>query len=403
MPLFSKKISYLGIDLGSASVKLVELAPVGGKARLVTYGYAEEPTDIIRMETDESEQRMIALIQKVVREAQASSMKAVAALPSFSVFSSIITLPPMKKKEIAQAIQWEAKKFVPMPVNEMVLNWKLVSQEESKNSSSPPLSPPSPGGVISAPISPSQPTGMTLAALSKSGDASPAAPSTTASAGAKKTVGGFTRVLLTAAPKTLVDRYMRIMQGAGLELLSLETESFALERALVGHDASPVMIVDVGSVSCDISIVEGGLPLLTRSIDVGGITITNALVRSLNIDVKRAEQFKRDIGFGSPEEMSGIPKTIETAINPIINEIKYAFDLYSSQRGTVTRIEKIILTGGSSFLPGITEYLGSLLNISVFVGDPWARIMYPVELKPVLDEIGPRFSVAVGLAMREIL
>lgn len=215
----------------------------------------------------------------------------------------------------------------------------------------------------------------------------------------RKSTGNF-KVLIAAAPNKIVRRYLNIFQAAGLELLSLETENFALERSLVGGDKTPVMIVDIGSISSDITVVENGVPLLSRSVDTGGAGITKTIVNSMHVDQKRAEQFKRDIGFSSGH--GNLPKVIESAITPVINEIKYCFDLYASSESQ-QRIEKIILTGGSAFLPNVTEYLSQLLSIKVFVGDPWARTIFPVELKPVLDELAPRFSVAVGLAMREIV
>ena len=129
------------------------------------------------------------------------------------------------------------------------------------------------------------------------------------------------------------------------------------------------------------------------------------ILNSDNIDVQRIvvglEQFKKDIGFSTKNTGQGVPKAIESSIEPIINEIKYCFDLYSSQ-GESKHVEKVILTGGSAYLPNLVEYLTNLLNIKVIIGDPWARVIYPVELKTVLDQIGPRFAVAVGLAMREI-
>jgi type IV pilus assembly protein PilM len=207
--------------------------------------------------------------------------------------------------------------------------------------------------------------------------------------------------LATAAPKKNVARCVSIFKRAGIELLGLETESFALERSLVGFEEAPVMIVDIGAITSDLIIVEKGIPVLSRSVDAGGATITQTIAQGLGVDLKRAEQFKRDIGFKTGSGQ-GIPKVIENSIEPIINEIKYCFDLFLSQEEKNKRIEKIVLTGGSSFLPNLPEFLSQLLNIKVIIGDPWSRVIYPVELKPVLDEIAPRMAVALGLAMREI-
>lgn len=388
--LFSSKQSYLGVDIGTASIKIVELKNEGGRAKLTTYGFTEEATDIVRSSSQEMEEKIIALIKKVCERAKTTTKKTVAALPSFSVFSSIISLPQMSKKDLTQAVTWEAKKFVPMPIEEMVLDWKVLEErakelkaehkKESfaqKQKTSPLISQVKPSFEIPNPLS------------------SPATESKVTPE-VKKNI----KILLTAAPKNLVERYIRIFKGTQLEFLSLETESLALERSLIGGDPTPIMVVDIGALTSDIAIFEKGIPVLNRSVDVGGLTLTHGIASRLQVSFERAEQFKRDIGF-TPSRENSILRTIEATFSPLINELKYCFDLYLSQEGS-SRIEKIILTGGSSFLPNFDSYLSRLLDIKVYIGDPWARVIYPVELKPVLEEIGPRFSVAIGLAMREI-
>ncbi len=161
------------------------------------------------------------------------------------------------------------------------------------------------------------------------------------------------------------------------------------------------MIVDMGASTTSIIITENGIPVLNRNIDVGGQTITQSLVNRLRVDYQRAEQFKRDIGF-SEDIQNSIPKAIETTVNPIVNEIKYALDVYFTHPHSKP-VERIIVTGGSAYLPKLSEYLNETVHLRVFVGNPWSRVLYPEELKPALDEIGPRFSGAVGLAMREIV
>ncbi|NCP17126.1 pilus assembly protein PilM, partial [Candidatus Kuenenbacteria bacterium] len=224
---------------------------------------------------------------------------------------------------------------------------------------------------------------------------------TTELAQEKKEKGDNLKVLLTAAPKKIVERFIRIFKAADLELLSLETEAFALERSLVAGDPAPIMIIDIGAVSSDVTIIDNSIPILTRSIDVGGSAITKAVMTSLNVDLSRAEQFKRDIGF-SVLGPSDLPDIIKSTLNPIINEVKYSLDIYLSQSKHNMSLEKIILTGGSAWLPELVSYLSKLLDVKVIIGDPWDKIVYPLELKPVLSELGPRFAVAVGLAMREI-
>ena len=375
MGLFANNEHYLGVDISSTNIKAVELRNERGRARLITYGFVEQSTDLVKASSEEMKKQVISLLQAVLEKAKTTTKKTVAALPNYSVFSSIMSLPQMSQKDLTQAVQWEAKKIVPLPIDEMIIDWKVLPE-----GSRPPAPPPF--------QSPSAPK----ASVPPEGDAAPSP--------RLEEKQGNARILLTAAPKNLVERYVGLFKAAGLELTGLETESFALERSLVGNDPNPIMIVDIGALTSNIIVAEKGIPLLNRSVDVGGASITKMIAGSLGVDTMRAEQFKRDIGFTSQGD-GGILKTIESSINPIINELKYCFDLYRSQEG-IGHVSKIILTGGSAFLPGLSDYLSRLLSIKVFVGDPWARVIYPTELRPALEELGPRFSVAIGLAMREI-
>lgn len=353
MAEFNPKQSYLGIDIGTSSLKLVQVGDDNGRPRLMTYGYSEQTNDIVKSESDASRRAVVAGLKTIMREARTTTTKVVAALPSFTVFSSIISLPAMNRKELNSAVRWEAKKFVPLPIDELVLDWKLLKE------------PATPGAEEGR---------------------------------APKNL----RVLITAAPRSLRDRFSLIFKEAGLEVVALDTEAFALERSLIGNDAAPVMIVDIGAVATDIAVMVDGIPLINRSIDVGGNTITKSIAQSLNIDLDRAEQFKRDFGISSGQSsVSQIPKTIEFVVSQIINEIRFVLNLYRSQGSGP--IEKVVLSGGSAFLLNLPEYLEKTLSMKTFVGDPWARIVYPLELKPVLQEIGPRFAVAIGLAMRQIV
>lgn len=352
MPAFTPKQSFLGIDIGTSSIKAVQIGNDNGRPRLMTYGYLEQQTDIVKSDTAPNQQAVVSALKSLQREMRATTTRVVAALPSFTVFSSIISLPIMTQKELNSAVRWEAKKFVPMPIDDLVLDWKLLKS-----------------------------TGPAQAA-----DRAP------------KNL----RVLITAAPKSLVKRYIDIFKASGLLLDNLETESLALERSLVGTDPAPAMIVDIGAVATNIAIMVDGIPLINRSIDVGGETITRSIAQSMSIDHDRADQFKRDFGLSTNQQnVSQVPKTIEFIISSIINEIRFVLNLYRNQGSGP--IEKIILAGGSSFLINLPAYLEKSLSIKTFIGDPWARVIYPVELQPILQEIGPRFAVSIGLAMRDIV
>ncbi len=410
MQLFSQASSYLGVDIGTASIKIVELENYRGQAKLKSFGYADLNTSILSTSTEKSNQLIADYIQNIVKKSRMESNQAIAALPTFSVFTSIISLPPMPKKDLAEAIKWEAKKFIPLPIEDMILDWKILNKKDIKVEETSDFSSniskffkgKKAGLEAAAELAKQteQETADKLEASTKDAEVVDRNEVANFMSDEKSSTGSKNyRILLTAAPKNLVARYLDIFKRTNIHLLSLETEAFALARALIGNDTTSVMIVDIGSNNTDICVIEGGVPILNRGIDAGGSVITKAIMNSMNVNLDRAEQFKRDFGLMSGANRS-VPNTIQNALNPMINEIKYVFDLY--QRQGNAKIEKIVLAGGSAFLPNLPSYLSQLLGLPVIIGDPWDRIVYPMDLKPVLQEIGPRMAASIGLAMRDI-
>jgi type IV pilus assembly protein PilM len=367
MGLFGpKKQSYLGVDLGAGGIKLVELQNEKGRARLHTYGFTERLPDAQPVNLVDAPKETADLLRKIVQKAKTSTMRAIAGLPIASVFSSVITVPKGNEKELREAIQWQAKKLIPVPLEEMVLDFKPI--------------------------------------VAPGGDKAKAKPADKAEE--KKDEQKTVQVLITGASKSMVQKYVTVYKQAGLELVSLETETFALIRSLIGKDRATSMIVDVGAIRTNIIIVENGIPYVTRSLDMGGATLTRAMAKALSMDIKAAEEMKCDIKSVStlyPGE--GMPKIFETTIAPMLTELQYSMNLYAGQQAgepTGKSIEKIILTGGASALPALATFFAKQLSTKTYVGDPWARVVYSDELRPVLDEIGPRYAVSVGLAMRDI-
>jgi type IV pilus assembly protein PilM len=350
MVSFLKSNSFVGVDIGSSSVKVVELKKRNSRLNLVTYGFTENKGEVLSGDSNSNVSYVAELINEIVDKSKVVGSVAIAALPTFSVFSSVISLSDVNKKEIESAVKWEAKKLIPLPLEEMVLDWKIIKEDSFS------------GG---------------------------------------KNSKGRIKVLLTGAPKTLVRKYLDIFKEAKLNLLSLETETFSLIRSLLGNDKTTTMILELGTSTTDISIVKGGIPVINRSIDLGGMNITKAISKNLNIGTNRAEQFKYDLGISSQDSNNNVvPKIIVEAIDPVVNEVKHLLNLF--QHNNSERVEKIVLSGGSALLPNFNNYLSEMLNINVIVGDPWSRVSYPVELEHLLKELGPRLSVAVGLAMRGI-
>lgn len=375
-PLWGKKKSYVGVDFGGGGIKVVELLSEKGRARLFTYGFTEKLTEADSLSFVDSPKDTGELLKKIFQQAKVSNMKAVAGLPIASVFSSVISVPKANDKELQESIRYQARKLIPMPLEEMVLDFR-------------PIAAPAPAAApVTAPAAPATPADA----------AAPAAPD-------KKEEAKTVQVLITGASKTMVQKYVTLFKAAGIELDSLETEAFGLIRSLVGKDRATTMIVDMGAIRTNIIIVENGIPYVTRSLDMGGVALTRAMSKALAIDLEQAEHMKCDIkSVQTLYPGEGLPKIFENAVSPLLTELRYSMNLYAgqSEMHAGTSVEKVILTGGSAALPSLAQHFGRELGIKTYLGDPWARVAYPDELRPALEEIGPRFAVCVGLSMRDM-
>ncbi|MFA6017820.1 MAG: pilus assembly protein PilM [Patescibacteria group bacterium] len=359
----------LGVDIGTTSLKIVELMQEGGKIRLVTYGYADiAPGGDVSVLSVDDPKHLADIIQNIVKTSGMNARKAVAALPASSVFHAIISIPMPKsaKEDIRSIVEVQTAKLLPLPISEMIIDSHIIDKdmlpkEEQKQ---------------------------------QDGKVDIAEP--------KAEVGSKTvRVQVTAAPKALVEKYIAVFKMAKLDLVSLETEVFALMRALIGKDSAKTMIVDVGGERTNIIIAERGVPYVTRGIKSGGNAVTSAFSSAMGIGMSEAEAMKKDIVLNDGDVM---PSALVSAIKPLLHEAKYALDMNLQEDSHVATklINKVILTGGSAQLAGFDKAMTNALDVNVYVGDPWARIATPLASRPVLDEVGSRFAVAIGLAMRVV-
>lgn len=385
MGLFDKQDGYVGVDIGAHGVKLVELKKTKGRPQLWTFGIAHADIDIHPIDrtiqdktvdqniaeynaltnqqgVGEKKNKEVAppnaadaenieqyadLLRQTLKAARVTSKRAIASLPVSQVFHAIVTLPASTEKNLDHHVLAKVKKMLPMDIEEMQVVHQVIpgAADEKKK---------------------------------------------------------FIRLLVTAAPKSLVTFYSQIFAKAGLQLDELETEAFALERSLVGRDQSTVMVIDIGAERTNFFIMDHGLPLTHRSIRLGGDIFDGALAALMGVDQSMVGQIKRDIS-SVPAELFD-HALVEPLLEPIIKEIAYSMEMFNSQTGNEQRrLEKIILTGGSALFPPILAEIEKQYQVKVFIGDPWARVVYQQGLKQTLDGIGPRMAVSIGLALRHIV
>lgn len=332
---FGKDKSILGVDIGTQAIKLVQLR--SEDQMLETYGIVDIKEPITMQSKDTVINDTVNLLTSLVEKANISTKRCAMSLPNSAVFTSVIDMPKMTDTELESAIQYEAKKYVPLPFSEVSLSWSLISEDVATNTN---------------------------------------------------------KVLLIAVPKQIRDTYIKIFQQAGLELEVIEIEALALIRSLVEDKSKNDVIIDIGAKVTGINFVREGLLQLTRNLNVGGDTITEKISQALNLQAGRAEQFKRDFGLNSTEFL---PEAVKPVLNDIKSEIKQILELYKSHG---VACDQVILVGGGSLMPGMREFFSDLAP-EVNYGNSLSRLSYPQEVEAILKRYSMQLSVAVGLALRQ--
>jgi type IV pilus assembly protein PilM len=336
--LFGKKNAILGVDIGTSNIKIAQISH-DQRPVLDTYGIVNAGFLLTNKNQDSAIEKTAQALKSLIGKSGVNTKRCVISFPNSAVFTSVVTLPKMSSKDLASSVEFEAKKYVPLPLNEVDLSWSVI--EEASNTS----------------------------------DAS------------------NQQILLTAVPKQVTENYLKVFEMVGLSPEVGEIETLSLIRSLIGNLAINCVIIDIGSKSTGLNIIEKGFLRLSRNLNIGGDTITVKISQSLNISLQRAEQFKRDFGISGN---TFIPEVVKPVLDLIKNEVKQLLTIYQSHS---VKVDKIILVGGGANLPGIVEYFKDL-QVSVEMGDPLKTIAYKESLKPVLQRYALSLPIAIGLALR---
>lgn len=347
--------SFLGVDIGTSSIKIVELSRWGQKKRLENYGEIraealyEKPFRSFEKSTlTVSSNDVVRAISAILSESKMKTKKSFFSIPDFSSFFTTFKLPPMTEEELPQAVQYEARQHIPLPLSEITLDWQII--ERGKN--------------------------------------------------------GF-KILLVAVPNEIIQQYQDIAVKAKLELLALEAEVFGLARALVkpskplpdpSKETESLILADIGTRSTTISIIDGGVLKVSHSFDTAGNNFTDVVSKGLSVDYKEAETLKQEWGINPDLPEVSTRQLLLALIDLISEEIKkISHNFYRAEN---KQIQKVILAGGSALLPGLADYFSKTLEKPVEIANPFTDIYHPLILENLLKEMGPSFTIAVGLAIR---
>src|SRR3989344_2946361 len=336
-----KNLPKIGLDVGFAAIKLVELAPTAaGRWRLLSAGTVPVPAGSW-IDSPSSQTAVASAIIKLIKDAGVRTRRAVTALPEEQISTHVLEMPVMADSEIEQALTWQVEQYIPIPVDQAVWSYQVISRSE--------------GGL---------------------------------------------EVLLAAASKTLVDGYRKVAEMAGLEVVAIETELMATARAIVPATAAATVIVDVGARSTDVGIVAGGQLVFARTVPTAGEAFTRAIESVLGMDTAQAEQFKTAYGFSEGYMGGKLFAAMKPVLAIIATEVKKTIDFYVSKHANEV-VKSVDLSGGAAALPEIVKMLSDMLGLEVVIGDPFARVEMGEGQKKTLAPTAAFYSVAVGLAMRE--
>jgi type IV pilus assembly protein PilM len=203
---------------------------------------------------------------------------------------------------------------------------------------------------------------------------------------------------MTAAPRDIVERYQQVMDIIGLDLLALEVETFPLVRSLLAGESDSAMIVDIGDQATAYHLVDKGTTRISHTIEYGGSNITRALASALNLEWPAAHTAKVTHGVleSGPAD---VKSATLAATQKMIAEAQRLLTLYNGQVHT-NALTKTVLIGGGAKLPGLVSVWEKTVGHKVQIGNPWRGLSYPQELTSRMVELGPTYSVAVGLAQR---
>ena len=340
----------IGLDLGSNNFRAVELENDKGKAVLKSFGTYQSPKLDLISDDPASIDEYATSIKTFLHESNFSSDNAVVGMPEANVFTRVITYPKMSSKELNSSIIFEAEQYIPLPLEEVNYSFQIIDDEAVEE--------------------------------------------------------GKMSVLLVAAKKTILQKYVDILKRAGLQPKGIEPETLALQRSLYNNPTAigASIIVNMGAQSSQIIISYKGFVRFTRSVNVGGETMSKLISQELSLDAAQAEEYKKTYGMDAGQGDGKIFNVIKPVFDNILGEINRSKMYYTSHSPSVT-INKVILSGGTALMPGLLFYIASNLDCEVELANPWKNILLSSKLqkdKDLLIEQGPVYVTSVGLALKEV-
>jgi type IV pilus assembly protein PilM len=349
--LFRRTKSLVGLDIGSSSVKAIELKPVGKGFRVSALGVESVPPDSIVDGAIIDGGAVADAVRRLFATKKFKAKDVVASLSGNSVIVKKITLPTMTEAELGESIYWEAEQYIPFDIQDVNLDYEILDSGTGQDSQ------------------------------------------------------GSMEVLLVAAKKDKIADYTNVIAQAGKTPVIVDVDVFALQNAFEANygfePGAVVAILNAGASAININILGGAQSIFTRDVSIGGNAFTEAVQKELNLPYESAEQLKKghDVDGATYEDARAV---LRAMTDNVLLEVEKTFDFFKATASS-DRIDRIMLSGGASRVEGFAESLRERFGTEVEPFDPFRQVACDPKKVGVdnIDDYGAVAAVAMGLALRK--
>lgn len=341
--LFYKDKPIFGLDIGFSSIKVMQVAMRGHKQHVIGYGVTSYDSSVTKdgvIDDPESIAKAVKEMFETGIVGEINTRRAAVTVPVARTYNRIMTLPTMNQSDLRAAVQLEASQYIPVPIDELYLDYAITSQTKDN-----------------------------------------------------------TELLVVAVPKKIINSYMAFTDMLGLEVCSFETTISAASRlvAYAERNVIPTVLIDFGSVSVDITIYDKQL-IVTGTIAGGGDTFTDLISKKLDVSKQVAHTVKTKYGLGVSKKQKDIQEALDPILESLIKEIKKMIRYYEDRGNEKQKIGQVITMGGGANMPGLTEYITDSLRLPTKMCYPWINLSFD-KLQPPSELEKSMYVTAAGLAL----
>jgi type IV pilus assembly protein PilM len=343
--LLKKSSDLIGIDIGTESIKLVEIAMEKNQPVLKNYGIIELPDMTMEDGRIVDSEKLSFTINKLLSTTRTVSKNAVIAVGGRNTFAREFVFPKMTIAELGEAIRWDLAKYIPYNPGSFNFDFSIIGAGNTE-------------------------TEM--------------------------------KVLLVAAPLDYITTIINVIKSVGLTPFAIDIEPFALYR--IFDDIQQAMVIDIGAALSQIIVFKNGSPTVIRNIPIGGYNFTRVIMEGINLDFNEAENIKQTKLILSQsyvdDQYSKVKSEMELIVSELIQNINRTAEYYQQQNQN-SKIDKIFITGGGANLNSIAQILTERLEIPAILYDPLSRLKIPSAFDRIhLRKVAPQLATAIGLALR---